>query len=147
MNIAFSHSKNLMSSCPKHGEKSRLFGIRINPAIQITSIKLLNEHTFFDAPYSRLKAIDLDYDYQFASLTFAALDYRRPSSISYRYRIDGIHEEWINLGSNRQVSISGLGYGNYRLRLGATNSGQRWSSLERVVTLSIAPPLWMTCPP
>lgn len=114
------------------------------PKIQVTSFKLLNEHLYFDKAYSDLNRIDLDYDYQFASITFAALDFRRPSAVSYRYRIDGIHNEWINLGPSRSISISGLSYGEYGLRLSATNASGTWISSDRKIALTIAPPWWLT---
>jgi signal transduction histidine kinase/ligand-binding sensor domain-containing protein/DNA-binding response OmpR family regulator len=114
------------------------------PKIQITSIMLLNRQVYFDEPYSDIAAIDLNYDYQFASLSFAALDHRRPNNILYRYRIEGVHDEWINLGRNRQISISGLPHGRYILRLSATNSARVWSNNERILAFNIAPPLWLT---
>lgn len=119
------------------------FQISYEPQLLVTSFKLLNERVFFDTPYSSLDEIRLSYDYQFASLEFTALDYRRPSNILYRYRIDGIHDEWIDLGRNRQVSISGLGYGNYKIRLSATNSDRVWIENEKSLSLYIAPPIWM----
>ncbi|WP_169729142.1 two-component regulator propeller domain-containing protein [Congregibacter litoralis] len=114
------------------------------PEIQITSFKLLNEQVYFETPYSDLNDIYLDYDYQFASVSFSALDYRQPGTIDYRYRIDGIHNEWINLGQTRSVSISGLGYGTYKLRLSSTNSSGIWSNNDRELTLHIASPWWLT---
>jgi len=114
------------------------------PKIRITSFKRLNDTLFFDLPYYELARADLDYDYQFASITFSALDFRRPSSIRYRYRIDGIHDEWINLDNSRVVFLSGISPGNYRVRLSATNASGRWTSRERHLALSISPPIWQT---
>ncbi|MDB4476435.1 ATP-binding protein, partial [bacterium] len=125
-------------------EPSISYDDSFEPKLQVTSFKLLNEHMYFDAPYSELQQINLDYDYQFASIDFAALDYRRPSAVKYRYRIDGIHNEWINLDQTRSVSISGLGFGNYKLRLSATNVSGVWLGSDREIALNIAPPWWLT---
>ncbi|MEM8490205.1 MAG: ATP-binding protein [Pseudomonadota bacterium] len=114
------------------------------PEIQVTEVKLLNERVFFDVPYSALRQINLEHDYQFASFTFAAMDFTRSQAISYRYKITGLHDEWINLRGNRQVTVSGLGSGNYRLRLAATNSAGGWVEKPSAIALYIAPPPWLS---
>jgi signal transduction histidine kinase/ligand-binding sensor domain-containing protein/CheY-like chemotaxis protein/HPt (histidine-containing phosphotransfer) domain-containing protein len=120
------------------------YSLDYEPRTQITAITLLNEKTFFKKSYSELSQIDLDYDYQFASIQFAVLDYQRASKLSYRYRIDGIHDEWINLAKSRQISISGLGSGSYQIRLNGSDSNGNWLPTERTLGIYIAPPIWAT---
>lgn len=117
---------------------------KYTPSLVFTSFKKLNEHVFFESPYSTLSTVELSHDYQFVSLSFSALDFRAPERIAYQYRIDGLHNEWIDLATNRLITISGLGYGNYRIRVRSTNSSEVWSENQQTLGLTIHPPFWMT---
>ena len=114
------------------------------PRVYITGFNLLNEPVFFDQPYSELTTIELENDYQFASLSFTAIDFQKPESIKYRYRIDGLHNEWIDLGSVRQAFISGVPFGDFQLRIAASKSDGSWGETERRIGIKIAPPIWLT---
>ncbi|MEM1404674.1 MAG: two-component regulator propeller domain-containing protein [Pseudomonadota bacterium] len=114
------------------------------PRVYVTGFNLLNEPVFFDRPYSELRSIQLENDYQFASLSFTAVEFKKPESVNYRYRIDGLHNEWIDLGGVRQAFISGVPYGDYQLRIAASKSDGTWSEAERRIGVQIAPPIWLT---
>lgn len=115
-----------------------------DPKINLISIKERNEQVFYSQPYVDLRAIEVNNDYQFLSIEFAALDLRRPETTQYRYRIFGLQDDWIDLGATRQVTISGVPHGNYRLAIQGTNASGLWSSNQLNLSIEIEPPLWLT---
>lgn len=114
------------------------------PELVITNFKLLNETVYFGKPYSEIKNISLDNDYQFASISFAALYFWNTESLRYRYMIQGIHEDWIDLGNSGVISISGLSHGSYKIVIDATNPNGEWQNYNKSFSLNIAPPFWLT---
>lgn len=93
-------------------------------------------------PY--IDEVQLSYrDFDFA-IQFAALDYRDPLQNKYSYRLDGFHQDWIDLGSKREVSFTNLDPGEYRLRIRGASSDGQWSAGERSLTITISPPFWKT---
>ena len=58
----------------------------------------------------------------FISLSFASLDYKNPTSNKYRYKLKDLNQDWINLGSTRQISFTRLPPGNYELTVQGSNS-------------------------
>ncbi|MEM1190658.1 MAG: two-component regulator propeller domain-containing protein [Pseudomonadota bacterium] len=113
-------------------------------SITITEIRRLNEPVYFESPYWSLDRINLKHDYQFVSVSFSALAFRQPTAIRYRYRIDGLHNEWINLERTNNISISGLSHGNYSIELDATDQTGDWAGEPTALGLTIAPPIWLT---
>ena len=114
------------------------------PQLVITNFKQLNETVFFSKPYSEIKSISLDNDYQFASISFAALYFWNTESLRYRYMIQGIHKDWIDLGNNGVISISGLSHGDHKIIIDATDPNGEWQNYDKNILLSIAPPFWLT---
>ncbi|MHA7815307.1 MAG: hybrid sensor histidine kinase/response regulator [Pseudohaliea sp.] len=115
-----------------------------NPPVRITSIKILNEQKYFDRPYYQVDKLTLPYNYGFTTLTFSSLDYKNPSLNKYRYKVAGLSENWIELGTNRQVSLSGLSPGEYSLIVEGTNSDGQWSKNRRELAIQVSPPFWLT---
>lgn len=73
--------------------------------------------------------------------SFASLDYRSADRVGYRYRLDGLHDDWIpTLPDQRSVSFSGVPAGSYRFRVQALREGGE--PRETGVDVSIAPAPW-----
>lgn len=115
-----------------------------SPPVRITSVTLLNEPLFFDRPYSELTSISLPHDYEFATISFSAIDFKNPRENLYRYRFKNRNSDWIELGSNRQVALSGFSPGLYELVVQGSNSDGHWSENNRELRIEILPPFWQT---
>ena len=73
--------------------------------------------------------------------SFAALDYRSADRVGYRYRLDGLHADWIPaLPDQRSVSFSGVPAGNHRFRVQARR--EDGEPRETGIEVSIAPAPW-----
>lgn len=89
---------------------------------------------------------ELHFSYDNNTITFEALApyYNNAGKIQYRYRLSGMSEDWINLGANNQIRLSGLPPGRYQLSAGASATGRRWYETAHPVVFYIAPPFWQT---
>jgi signal transduction histidine kinase len=87
----------------------------------------------------------LSHDQNIISLTFAALGYSNPATNRYRYKLENLQSDWIEVGSDRrQITYTTLPAGSYTFRVqGATGRGP-WSLPGVTLHIQILPPWWAT---
>ncbi|MCP4215186.1 MAG: hypothetical protein GY765_11040 [bacterium] len=118
------------------------------PAIAVTGFKLLNK----DVKIGRvLKRSIIETDALFLSdrdniftFEFAALDFTAPEKNRYAFKMDGISEGWMQLGTKRDVGFAGLPPGDYVFHVKACNNDNVWNETGRSIRIRIAPPFWKT---
>lgn len=69
---------------------------------------------------------------------------RRPEQVRFRYRLDGLDNDWQEAGARRQALYSRLSPGSYRFRLMASDETQSWSGREAALTFKVLPAFWQT---
>jgi len=114
------------------------------PVIILTSVKVANELITYHIPYHELKELTFPYNNKIITLGFSALSYLQSTQNEYAYRIAGIGNEWINLGTKREITFHALIPGRYRLEVNAANNDGVWSDSSLVLTIIITPPFWKT---
>ncbi|MDZ7624504.1 MAG: ATP-binding protein [Ignavibacteriaceae bacterium] len=60
------------------------------------------------------------------------------------YKLIPIHDEWINLGTQRNVTFTELGAGEYELIVKGSNNDGIWNEEGAAMKIIIAPPFWQT---
>lgn len=88
--------------------------------------------------------ITLPYDQHVFSFEFAALHFANPARNQYAYQLEGLHEDWIHLGTRRSITFTNLQHGTYTLRVKASNKDGVWNEAGASLTLTITPPWWHT---
>ncbi|RMF21257.1 MAG: hypothetical protein D6765_15780, partial [Bacteroidetes bacterium] len=124
---------------------------RTPPARPVITSILLNDvlppgpftRTEATAP-SAIRALHLPYRYNTLSVHFAALEFSQPAACRFRYRMEGLDEDWVEAGTHNFARYPNLREGRYRFLVDATNSDGRWSGRPAVLELSVAPPWWRT---
>ena len=86
----------------------------------------------------------LSYQENILAFEFAALDYAQPAKNRYAYRLAGFSNEWIDLGTRREVTLMNLDPGNYVLTVRGSNSRGVWNEEGASIRLVIKPPWWQT---
>ncbi|RYY13517.1 MAG: sensor histidine kinase, partial [Chitinophagaceae bacterium] len=89
------------------------------------------------------RKVDLSSEQSSFSIDFAALSFVSPDATTYRYRMDGVDDEWNNLTGNRKVYFTDLSPGNYTFRVQAGMNGS-WVGSETTLDIRIHPPVWAT---
>jgi signal transduction histidine kinase/ligand-binding sensor domain-containing protein len=111
------------------------------PPIRITSLeKETNGVRQEINPYSG--RILLSYqDYSF-TIEFSALDYTNPSKNRYSYQMDGISDNWIEIGNRRFVDFTNLPPGEYTFNVKGSNNDGVWNNEGASMSITILPPWW-----
>jgi signal transduction histidine kinase/ligand-binding sensor domain-containing protein len=106
--------------------------------IRTSSGTLATEHPVWD-----LHNLEMPWG-EWLSLQFAVLDYSVDRRHRYQYRLGGVDEDWIDLGSSREITFTDLDPGAYEFNVRGRNSQGVWSIAEPTLQIEIVPPFWMT---
>jgi ligand-binding sensor domain-containing protein/DNA-binding CsgD family transcriptional regulator len=78
------------------------------------------------------------------SVEFAALDFTAPEKNRYAFRMEGETSEWNNLGTQHQVTFSGLGVGEHSMHIKGSNNASVWNEAGVLLQIVVLPQFWQT---
>jgi len=112
--------------------------------IQVSKDSSSNDN-FIEKSISYCDTITLNYRQNVFSLEFAALDFTAPNTILYKYILEGINKEWIEVDANNRIlTYTNLPEGSYLLKVKSTNSDGIWCNNTKSLRIIILPPWWRT---
>jgi len=76
------------------------------------------------------------------TIEFAALEYTNPQRNNYAYQMEGISDEWVNIGNRKFVPFSALQAGEYTFKVRGSNNDGVWNNNEISIKIVILPPWW-----
>ena len=114
------------------------------PPVVLTNFKVFNKPYLLEQDISLLQEILLNYNENYLTFEFAALDYTAPEQNTYAYKLDGFDADWIYPGAMRQATYSNLPPGEYIFRVKASNKDGYWNEKGVSVNIKIVPAIWST---
>ena len=84
--------------------------------------------------------VELDNNYPSFTIEFVALEYTRPEKNKYSYMVEGISDQWIDIGNRRFVPFSNLPPGKYTFRVKGSNNDGIWNEKGNSIKIIIKPP-------
>ncbi len=124
------------------------------PPVAITDFRLFNRVVpigeFGGRPGILTKSITyspsivLSHWDQIISFEFSALHYSSPAKNQYAYRMEGLNDNWIDLGTRRFVMFTTLPSGKYIFRVRGSNSDGIWNQEGASLAITVQPPWWGT---
>jgi signal transduction histidine kinase/ligand-binding sensor domain-containing protein len=89
--------------------------------------------------------VTLTHDQNMFSLSFAALTYFNPDANRYRYKLDRLDRDWIEVGSDRRLaSYTTLPAGKYTFHVQSATRQGVWNEPGVALGITILPPWWGT---
>ncbi len=113
-----------------------------NTNIILTSVKVFNKDILSIKDIFNTNKIELDGNNLAISFEFAGLDYQDASKIIYRYKLEGVDEDWIYSGPRRFINYTNLSGGKYVLKIAATNSSGIWNENAKEIFIEIKAPFY-----
>jgi ligand-binding sensor domain-containing protein/signal transduction histidine kinase len=99
-----------------------------------------NSKEFVNLAESR--EITLKHNVNSFTVEFAALEYTNPQRNKYSYQMEGISDEWIDIGNRKFVPFSALQAGEYTFKVKGSNNDGVWNDKEISLRITILPPWW-----
>lgn len=121
------------------------------PPIHLSNFKLYNSNEMlyrFAAGKNGQweNGLELDYNQNFFSLDFVALDYINNEKCRYAYLLENFHKDWVNSGTSHTAVFTNVPPGHYNLKIRCTNGDMVWSDAVFTLPIHIKLPWWQTFP-
>ncbi|HEY0970730.1 MAG TPA: two-component regulator propeller domain-containing protein [Gemmatimonadales bacterium] len=87
-----------------------------------------------DTGHVALGADERDFEIDYTALSFLA-----PENVRFRYRLEGLTEEWTEAGNRRTAFYTNVPPGDYTFRVLASSDDGGWSDVEASVGLRVEP--------
>jgi signal transduction histidine kinase/ligand-binding sensor domain-containing protein len=75
---------------------------------------------------------------------FSAPSFTAPENVQFRYRLEGLDDDWVEAGIHGVAEYSRLPAGNYVFRVIACNNEGVWDKTGAVLSLVVTPFFWQT---
>jgi signal transduction histidine kinase/ligand-binding sensor domain-containing protein len=75
-------------------------------------------------------------------IRFTGISFIKPEQVKFRYRIEGLSENWTDLGTIREVYFPSLPPGEYTFHVIAANSDGVWNQEGARIKLFVRAPFW-----
>ena len=117
--------------------------IKLNPNIPniaITSFRVLNHKI-----KGEKNKVVLNYNENFFSFEFAALNYASPENNSYAYMLEGFDKDWHYADSKQRIATyTNITPGDYIFKVIGSNNDGLWNYKGITMNITILPPFWQT---
>jgi ligand-binding sensor domain-containing protein len=97
-----------------------------------------------DRRYTDLQSLRLPQHTSNVRLDYTATSLAIPDRVQFRYKLDGVDEQWQDSGTRREAFYSNLGPGKYRFHVTAGNDDGVWNDQGTSIDFSIAPQFFQT---
>jgi len=96
-------------------------------------------------PVNLTEKITLKNSQNVIGFEFVSLNYIFSGKNQYKYMLEGFDEGgWNELGNLRRMTFTNLDYGNYTLRVKASNNDGIWNEEGASLDIRILPPIWLS---
>lgn len=110
------------------------------PPVHVLSVEAAGKPVDLRAGLGR---VALPYDYASISLEFVALDYEAPSKNTYRHKLLGFDESWIDSGTRNYTTYTNLPPGDYTFVVQGANNDGVWGKIPATLEISVTSPPWL----
>lgn len=117
------------------------------PGIHFSNLTIFGkDHNIYDYLKSNRESnvLKLNHSQNFFSVRFTAIDYLNGNNYTYLYKLEGLHNHWIENGSSGLVSFTNIPPGNYILHIKYRNQVTKVESKTHLLEIAIRPPWYRT---
>lgn len=104
------------------------------PKVYITNVQIDNNSIFPIVDGVEIKPGTFRYLFDVTAMSFLA-----PSKVQFKYKLEGIDEKWNGPTENRRIEYTNLPYGDYTLRVKASNNDNIWNEEGAQLSFTVLP--------
>src|SRR6185436_30131 len=88
------------------------------------------------------KAIEVSPSHHNLEIHYAGLSFIKPEHVKFKYKLEGLDEDWVDAGNRRVAYFPHLPAGSYRFRVIAANADGVWNTVGATIQVTVIPPFW-----
>ena len=112
--------------------------------VYFDDIFLLGTHEHLALWGDKPAPLDFSYDQNFFTIRFSVPELVTPHKLKFRYKLEGLDNEWREVEDVREVSYTNVSPGKYKFVIQATNGDGRWSGQMSELVIHVAHPWYAT---
>jgi ligand-binding sensor domain-containing protein len=89
------------------------------------------------------KVISLDYSNNNIFFEYVAFNYVNSHLNKYRYKLEGLNDDWIEANENRTASFTNLDPGQYTFKVQAANNDGVWNTSGAEIKINVLSPVYL----
>ncbi len=113
-----------------------------SPALQITAFEKFDKVIKTD--FTRKKTVVLSHNENFFTIHFSSMDYTAPEKNRYKYKLEGINKNWVEVEQLNKASYTDIDPGEYVFKVMGTNNDHIWSNEPVELRIILEPPFYRT---
>ena len=143
--VAFSSGKGFVTFDPSNIKINSYLPPVVFTALEVNNEKIVpSESEILNVELDNTSRIELKYNQNNISISYAALNYVYPDQNSYSVRMKGYDDEWHDVGHRTSAYYTNLKPGHYVFEVRAANNDGVWSDEVRSLEIIVRPPVWAT---
>lgn len=108
-------------------DSSRITEHNKPPRLSLTGLTVMGLPVTTPKPSWLLERLDLDFRANIVTLDFGVLDFTSPKRNRIAYRMAGLTDHWIDVGTQQRITLTNLDAGDHLLEIRAANADSVWS--------------------
>lgn len=116
---------------------------RLNNKIVSVGDSINNRVLLFNS-ISEISDIELKYYETYIGIEFVALHYENPERVQYSYKMIGLDEDYVEVGTNKVANYSNLPPGDYTFEVRSSLDADWEQASVTSFNIKVSPPPWLT---
>lgn len=87
-------------------------------------------------------SLSLKANYRRLDIDFTALSFLAPENVNFRYRLEGMEDDWNDAGTDRKATYAHVSAGNYTFHVIACNNSGVWNDVGAKINITVQPFFW-----
>jgi len=114
------------------------------PPVLVESVRADNQLREFSSPGSAtaLPELTVEPGVNNLEVRFTSPVFTSPETMRFKYRLDQLDADWVDVGGQRNVTFTHLSAGEYTFNVLAGNSDGRWSQPPAAFRITVQPHYW-----
>lgn len=112
------------------------------PPLAITGIGVRTQSGLQAQPL-RQDALELGWRDRGLNIDARVFSYINPADNRYRFRLDGLDNDWVDTGNRGEREFAGLAAGDYTLNVMGAGADGEWGSLPQPLRIHVQAPPWV----
>ena len=88
----------------------------------------------------------LNHNHKMLSIRFTALGFSNTGIKNFRYRLDGVQDDWIYLQNEQTASFTHLPPGSYSFKVETQQKNNNWTTDNATIEIFVKRPFWSSVP-